>query len=475
MRTEFCPNGLREALQKKEEQNLSRFHMPGHGGREIYRPTLRRDFTELPGLDDLHDSSEAILHLEERIARTIGAEKSRILVNGSTAGILAAISMYAGAGDTILIPRNAHRSVYHAALILGAKTLELPMKEGGLPGVFEGVDAEKLDAFLSSIEEKPALLLLVSPSYEGFILPVKELAGVAHSHGIPVVVDEAHGAHLFLTDKKAYSAVGKADIVIQSLHKTLPSPTGTALLSYTKETDEERMLLWRKIYETSSPSYLLMEGIEACFDFLDREGERYIAEWREHLGEEENLLRSLKVLRPYNPSEERGSAAYDDLKLSLYAEKDGERLPGAFLRDALSEYGIEAEGAGLSHVLLMRGPWLQGRDFQRFHKALRLLDERLQKEETLPWRKEGVSIPEGRRILLPMRIATEKKRRRIPLREAEGRISASFVTPYPPGIPLLIPGEELTREKREYLEEAAYRHCTLQGLTEEGLLITEEN
>jgi len=239
------------------------FHMPGHKRNKKFDEFYKMDITEIEGFDNLHHPESIILEAEQRAAHLFGAEETFFLVNGSTSGILAAISSISKEGSTVLVARNSHKSVYHGIYLNNLKVTYL------IPDVIEefdingGIDPEEVRICMEHNKEI-AGVIITSPTYDGVVSDIRKIADIVHEYGIPLIVDEAHGAHFPLWDEAPESAIScGADMVIHSLHKTLPSLTQTALLHVNGNiVDRDKIRRFLGIYQSSSPSYVLMASID---------------------------------------------------------------------------------------------------------------------------------------------------------------------------------------------------------------------
>ena len=242
------------------------YHMPGHKRRlktDTMRELAQIDITEIDGFDNLHDAQGILKRIQEEAAATYGAEESFFLVNGSTAGILSAISTAVSPGGKILMVRGAHKSAYHAAYLRDLQIAYLWPGVHPLFGCNLPATAKEVEEALQQTPDVQAVFI-VSPTYEGLAADVKSIAEAAHKRNIPLIVDEAHGAHLGFDGRWPESSVRQgADLVIQSLHKTLPAPTQTAILHVNRKlVDRCRLRRFLGIYQTSSPSYIFMAAME---------------------------------------------------------------------------------------------------------------------------------------------------------------------------------------------------------------------
>lgn len=254
-------------LQELAGSDYYPFHMPGHKRNMEGRPfgdAYKYDITEIDGFDNLQDADGLIEELETRAAAYMGSDEAHILVNGSTAGILAAISAEVPHRQKILMARNSHQSAFNAVFLGELDCTYIQPKMINDYGICGGIDPADAEEAMDQNKDIKAVYV-TSPTYEGILSDIAGIADAAHRHGIPLIVDSAHGAHL--------PAENTADIIVMSLHKTLPSFTSTALcLVNGNLADRQRLHEYINIFQTSSPSYLLMAGIENCFDILEAEG-----------------------------------------------------------------------------------------------------------------------------------------------------------------------------------------------------------
>lgn len=403
-------------------------HMPGGKRRFASRLPYGLDVTEVEGLDDLHHPRGVLLALEERASALWGAETSFVLVNGSTVGLLAAVR---GTGSgRILLARNCHRSVYNAAELCRREvSYVLPEPTGEV----------KPEAVKLALTERPEITAVVvtSPTYEGVISDVAGISAVCRAHGATLIVDEAHGAHLaFFPGTEGLSALRNgADIAVQSLHKTLPALTQTAVL-HCRAPFAEALRRELGVFETSSPSYLLLASADECFAFLEERGREEMLRYGKALMTvRERLTGELRHLRLF------GAERYDPGKLLLLT--GGTDLTGEQLAERLRrEFAIETEYALPDRLLAMTSV-CDGKDaLNRFAEAVLTIDRGLRPVTCAEPPAVPVSLPEQ---VFPAFAAREVTSRRsfLPLRQAVGKVALEFLWAYPPGIPLLCPGERV--------------------------------
>ncbi len=428
-------------------------HMPGHKRNAAMAPYLEKlgaayDITEIDGFDNLHDAGGALRGAMLRASRLWGCRRSFFLVNGSTCGILAAVCAHAKRGDKVIAARNCHMSVYNALELSGAEPFFVAPpyeRELGLHASLRPEDAE------IALRRNPdaKLMILTSPTYEGVISDVESICRAAHSRGIPVLVDEAHGAHLGFSDYFGGGAVrAGADVVIQSLHKTLPSLTQTAIAHLSGSlADEKEFARMLSVFETSSPSYLLMSSIDACVGLLDSEGGKLFERWERSLlqfGERIRTLQRLSV--PYhgdeNPQNRSAIFGFDRSKI-LISTRNASMSGAELMRLLRGERKIELEMSSGTLALAMTGLGDTPETLSRLADALLAADSRCLAEKKPRCAPPAPLTP---RPVCGIQAALHSVKTVIPLDDAAGRVSAEYVFAYPPGVPLLIPGEEISEE-----------------------------
>lgn len=479
---------LYDSLIRYGKTDYYPYHMPGHkrqGRIEGFSDFFRIDITEIDGFDNLHQAEGIIRQAQERAAGLYGAEETFFLVNGSTCGILAAISAVTEKQDTVLIARNCHKSVYHAAYL---QELSFKYLYPGRIEAFDIADAISPEAVEAALEQFPECraVVLTSPTYEGVIADIREIGRIVHEKDKILIVDEAHGAHLGLASGMPENAVSQgADIVIHSLHKTLPSMTQTALLHVNGErVDRMRLRRYLSIYQSSSPSYVLMAGMDACISYVRENAAVCFADLRRHY---ENFMRQMKTcshIRIGSPEtvgeKEYCFRAWDICKLVISVK--GTSMSGQALYEALrDEFHLQMEMAAGSYVLAIMTIADGEEGWRRLAEALLQIDDRLKQRRTYGAENETGSET-GRETTsifttvfptakLTISQALNAVTGRIPLAQAAGRISGDFVCLYPPGIPLLVPGEVIEKHIMAQIEESLRIGLSVQGISADGTLI----
>ncbi len=421
-------------------------HMPGHKRNTLLAPYLQGlradiDITEIRGFDNLHAAEGILKDGMERAAKLWGAHQSFYLVNGSTGGILAGIRALSGRGDKVVMQRSSHLSVYHAVALCGLNPVYLYNTVLEESGIEASLDTDKL---LECLDAHPdaRLLITCSPSYEGVLSDLDSIVKLAHERGVKVLVDAAHGAHLGLSPCfPAGALTSKADIVIHSLHKTLPSLTQTALAHAADDKTAAALAEQLDIFQTSSPSYLLMASIDGCVGLLEEQGEALMAAWR---GALENFSRSvtgLTHLRIFRQNKlPHGVWAHDGSKIVILTSYSN--VSGYELADLLRcEHKIEIEFASDYFVLAQTGLGDTQQSLESLAQALLCIDIGLSKGQ--PSVSQPLPIAQ---VIYPAHIALSLPYELTQQDAAVDLVCAEYVVLYPPGIPLLVPGEKISSE-----------------------------
>lgn len=437
---------LDEKLYAYSQSNSYPFHMPGHKRIDsaLTNP-YQLDLTEIEGFDSLHQPKGILLQAKERLSRLYGSDESFYLVNGSSCGILAAISAAADPGETILLARNCHQSVYHAIFLrrLYPEYLYPANTKKGIAGCVDPKEVQK------SLEHNPSIraVVLTSPTYEGILSDIRTISQITHEKGIPLIVDEAHGAHLGFGKAFPPSAISQgADLVVQSFHKTLPSLTQTAVLHWMGERISlEKLEQYLRIYQTSSPSYLLMASIDRCVRMLMQEGEARFAAFAEKLDAFYQNMEGLEHLAIWRANDFTKEEAYakDPSKILIGTGDSG--FTGMELMDDLrNEYHIELEMASAHYALAMTSIMDTQEGFSRLADALyeidRIAGKRSQKRKTTVNYEDLYGKKE---VAYPFWSVEKMEKETVPLTQAAGRIARKQIYLYPPGIPLILPGERI--------------------------------
>ena len=475
---------LYHKLREYENRNIYPFHMPGHKRMPIAGMNCYGiDMTEIPEFDNLHHAQGILADAMRRAARLYRSGKTYYLVNGSTCGILAAISAVSK-GGSIIMARNCHKSVYHGVLLNRLKAHYVYPAYQEEYHVNGGIDPQDVRKLLE--EEKDVCAVLVtSPTYDGITSDVRKIGQIAHGYGVPLIVDEAHGA-LFPLDRDGCESAldAGADLVIHSLHKTLPCLTQTALIHLNGDlVSEKRLEHFLQIYQTSSPSYVLMAAMDECIRYMSTEGETYcerLHELRKCIGAGLEGTRMFRLMDDRIVGRDH-ITGLDDGKVVISCGQSG--WSGAGLADALrNRYHLQMEMAGVDYVVGI----LTGMDTQegvdRLIRAVRELDTATMGASaamgisaairtSAAMRMSGAeavscqSLPVNRQAMT-IHEADCSRKRTIPIEQAEGCVSGEFVYAYPPGIPFVVPGEVIGSDVLRIIREGQQTGLSIEGLTD---------
>lgn len=486
---------LLDRLMRYAGSDYYPFHMPGH--KRQMSPIFSIDITEIEGFDDLHHPEGILKDSMEKAASYYGSDESYYLINGSSGGILSAVSGCVSRNGKILIGRNCHKSVYNGILLNGLEVRYVyPQIMEGL-GIQGGIAAEDVEKELSAHPDIQAVMI-VSPTYEGIVSDVEKIAAVAHRHAVPLIVDEAHGAHFSFAGKGSFptSALDKgADVVIQSLHKTLPCFTQTAIIHmkrrYLGQERMERIRGYLSIYQSSSPSYLFLASIEGCILYMEREGKDRLERSAKMLEDIRDRCKELKKI--YIPGREWiGKAGIYDMDLSKIVLFTGYgKRNGIWLDNYLREYHhLELEMKEAGYALALTSLCDQEEGAERLVQGLRGADRLILAE--MKKDPAGTEQDDGQKKLrqgifqeqiIPkaaytIQEAKEKKWEECRLDDLEGRVAADFIYLYPPGIPCLTPGEIISDKMIEKIKQYEEMGVSVHGLKrykdEKGVCVIKE-
>lgn len=446
------------------------FHMPGHKRAPLSMPNpYTMDITEIERFDNLHAPESILKDAARRAAELYDSKKSYYLVNGSTCGLLAAVSAAAPAGGKILLARNSHKALYHAAYLrrLSIVSVYPQMTNFDISG---SIDPKEVR---TALEKNPDVcaVIVTSPTYEGIVSDIREIGKIAHQYKVPLIVDEAHGAHFGFHSAFPETAVRLgADIVIQSMHKTLPSLTQTALLHLNSDfISPEAVEKYLSIYQTSSPSYVLMAGMEKCVRLLKEGGkelfERYVG-LLTGFYEKADRLQKLHVMcgRDFSDSEAFGM---DLSKIVISARQTD--CSGEWLYQKLyQKHHLQMEMRSGFYVLGMTSIMDRPEGFRRLLDALKSLE----KEISFIRGKTDENIEMIRRLYAPKKKrmeffeAMELPVGEVSFQEAAGKICGCMAGLYPPGIPMILPGEAIDGDFIKNIRKCRDLRLNLQGIAD---------
>ena len=439
--------------------------MPGHKRNmpeAIYRlgGIAELDITEIDGFDDLHAPEGLIREAQEKAAAVFGAQETFFLVNGSTAGILTAVSAAVPKGGRVIMARNCHKSVYHACFLRELRPVFLYPGTVRDYGIADAIRPEQVEAALRACPDASAVIL-TSPTYDGVVSDIERIADIVHRAGIPLLVDAAHGAHFGFSPLFPESPVRQgADLVIQSLHKTLPALTQTALLHVCGTlVDRGKVREFERIYQTSSPSYVLMGSIDACVRLLE-DGSCWdgFAEKLQIFYKKTDGLEHIRVMNR-DIMEKGCMKAFDAGKL-LISVINAKITGNSLYKELLNRYYLQMEMACDTYVTAIVTPWDREEGLRRLADALLEIDKGL---ETQDCPQQAKPYPELE-MSVPLYRALTAEKHSCPLGMAAGKTAGTYVNLYPPGIPLVVPGEVITEEVIKLIETYVRQRLNVQGV-----------
>lgn len=481
---------LYDKLAAYGQSDFYPYHMPGHkrnrhmGALSAFADFFRIDITEIDGFDNLHHPESILKQAQERAAKLYGAEETFFLVNGSTCGILAAISAAADRRDSILIARNCHKSVYHAAYLQELHVRYLYPERIAEYNIFDAVSPADVEKALKQYPECKAVVI-TSPTYEGIVSDIRKISEIVHKEEKILIVDEAHGAHFGLADNMPENAVKQgADMVIHSLHKTLPAMTQTALLHVNgNRVNRKKLRRYLSIYQSSSPSYVLMAGMDACISYIEKHAAisfQKLEKYYKNFMEQMQMCRHIRIgCEDTIAREKYHFTAWDIGKLVIsVCLPDGKRMSGQYLYDILrDEFHLQMEMAADSYVLAMMTIADEDVGWQRLADALRRIDDRIEEDAgmfpVIACNNQNMQCKTHPAVKMSIAEAMDSAQSggEIPLSEAAGEVVGDFINLYPPGIPLLVPGEIIDAASIEQIQTYQRLGLQVQGVSESGTVI----
>nr|WP_315024045.1 DegT/DnrJ/EryC1/StrS family aminotransferase [uncultured Aminipila sp.] len=483
-------NGITSYLLQHKECDPISFHMPGHKGSDLYKRygyeyflshIMDCDITEIDGADNLFQAESIILNTMNVYKELYEVRESYLLVNGTSCGLIAAIMSSVKSEGKLIMARNCHKSVFNA-LTLGniSPVYAYPelIQEFQISGEILPTEIEKL------LEENPdaEAVIIPSPNYYGICSDVERIAEIVHKEGKLLIVDQAHGAHLkffsrFMDcetglDKEWYSLPRPAeecgaDIVVNSIHKTLASFTQSAVMNVVTDKVDLGVLEDKlQAVESTSPSYLLMGSLDINADLIKTNGSLLIKKWRENLMDFYKEADKIKGLRIINTG-----ANMDWTKINLDMSQCG--ISGHELEKLLIEKNIFVELVTGSIVMCMTGIGNVKSDYDNLLEALRHISSVNLKFQKLEYKNQKDNFAELIKAIPKQEILHKlpKEKQYVALDNAQGYICASSIIPYPPGIPLICPGEIISKEAIEYVKALRTAGEKVMGINENNQVV----
>ncbi len=480
---------LLEALRTRTQRHHAPFYAPGHKqGQGVAQPladllgmsVFRADLPELPDLDNLFAPEGVILEAEKLAAAAFGAEQTWFLVNGSTAGVMAAILATCNAGDKIILPRNIHQSAIAGLVLSGAIPIFINPEYDLVTDLAYSITPAAVAAALKRYPDAKAVMI-VYPTYQGVCGDVKAIAKLAHQYNIPLLVDEAHGPHFAFHPDLPPSALSMgADLTVQSTHKVLGAMTQASMLHVGGyRVDRERLNKALQLVQSTSPSYLLLASLDAARQQMALHGEALMTQTLKLAEVARTQISKIPKLSILEPLSTPGFCALDRTRLTVKVSELG--LSG-FEADEifLEQLGVIAELPTLQHLTFIISLGNTEADIEQLVQAfiqITQTDYRPNRTQSLEnifqsWKSDFLFIHPSSFIVSPAispREAFFAPTETLPIDQTPDQISAELVCPYPPGIPALMPGEVINPAALEYLQQVLQLGGNITGCSDPSL------
>ena len=467
---------LKSLMEYRDEEVVS-FHMPGHKKGNAYKKSdfdflcsdlIAMDTTEVTGIDNLHSPEAAILSAQRLAAEAFGADESFFLVNGTTCGIYAMIMTAADPGDKILIPRNCHRSVYGAVILGRLIPVYIDPEVDEELGIAMGIKPETLEYTLEKHKDAKAVVI-TNPSYYGTCSDLERIAEIVHRRKAVLLVDEAHGSHFVFNKRLPVNALAAgADMAAQSTHKTLPAMTqGSILHVRYGRINIERLRLFLQLTQTTSPSHIILAALDSARYIMQEKGRGLLEDIIDCSNWARNEINNIPGL--YCLSSDRigrfGVADLDPTRITVNFGALG--ISGADAEGILrKDFKIQVEMSDLYNIVAITTIGNSRDDYARLVRALKEIAA--SKDGNKAAVKTGLVVQKTPELCIMPWEAVYCEKEHVEAEDSIGRICGEMIIPYPPGIPVLMPGERITGEAYGYL-----RACVEQGLKINGASDTE--
>ena len=447
--------------------NIVSFHVPGHklgkiydrlGYSNILENIYKMDTTEILGTDNLHSPDGIIKKSQERAARVFKSKNTYYLINGSTCGIQGAIMSVCNPKDKIIVNRDCHQSVINTFILGDIEPVYIYPQIDTKTNILMGIKIEDaINTINDNLDAKA--ILLTYPTYYGKVYDLKTICDYAHSKGMIVIVDEAHGAHLGLSNRLPMTALEQgADIVIQSTHKTLPSFTQPSMLHIQGERiNQDRLTSILRMIESSSPSYMLMSSLELAVDIYEKKGEFLMEELLHNIDIFKNNINKNEHIKIYNDD--------DITKIFISSKELG--ITGYELDEMLRiNYNIQVELSNYYGVLLICTIGNDRADFEALEYALEDISLNYKNDKSIDNIEYPMNIPVKE---LSPREAFYNEKKSVKIYDSIDKICGEYIIPYPPGICLVSPGEIITKEVIDYILVCNKKGMNISGIKDSKL------
>uniref|UniRef100_A0A7N0U457 Arginine decarboxylase n=2 Tax=Kalanchoe fedtschenkoi TaxID=63787 RepID=A0A7N0U457_KALFE len=476
---------LVKALELSGKQNATRLHFPGHNSGRAAPTSLTQligtlpfhhDFPALPELDNLNSPQGPILEAQLLAAELFGASQTWFLVGGTTCGILAAIMATCCPGDSLILPRNCHVSAISGMVLSGAVPKYMIPEFNCDWGIAGGITPLQVEHAIKELQlegRKAAAVFVTSPTYHGVCSNLREICRVSHSHDIPVIVDEAHGAHFAFHPEFPEPALHQGvDIAVQSTHKVLCSLTQSSMLHVSGDkVDKERVSACLRTLQSTSPSYLLLASLDAARAQLSDKKDTVFNNALDLATKARTSITNIPGISLIGSSSFSNFSTVDPLRLTVGARELG--LSGFEADERLyADQGIVPELVESNSITLTINLGTCEEHIQRLVSGLKRLSSEVS-FPILPKASGRMSVKADAFVNISLtstpREAFFAKKGRVDIRDSVGQVSGELICPYPPGVPLLIPGEIITHEALDYLELVVRQGGSITGASDPEL------
>ncbi len=461
---------LFDVVFKHAKKKVISFHTPGHkngqGVDKIFKKFIGKnifymDVTVFPEVDSLHDPRGPIKEAQKLIAQAYGVKKSFFLVNGSTVGNEAMFLSACNPGDSVIVSRNAHKSVMSGIILSGVWPIWIQPKIDQKLDILLDSSPEQIEIAIKKFPEVKAVFI-TSPTYNGVGANLKKIVEVVRRYNKIILLDEAHGPHLKFHEDLPLSGVdAKVDLCVQSIHKILCGLSQGSVLHFNSDiVDPNRVAKIVSLLQTTSPNYIILASMDLSRRQMFFYGKQIISKLINYAGWARRQINRLENMHCFCKEELNSDYTLDVLKLTINVNRLG--LTGYEVESILNKnYNIQVDCADLFNIIALMGMGTSKKDIECLVKALREIDNKYKRNGKC-W---GLQLPSlsTEMVMMPREVVLLKESKRVSLKRAAGHICAETLTPYPPGIPILIPGERITREICNYLQNLSCRGIRVSG------------
>lgn len=459
---------LFEALNEHKLNRIVHFDVPGHkggkGNKELTEflgeNCLKVDVNSMKPLDNLCHPVSVIKEAQTLAAQAFGAHESFFMVNGTTAAVQTMIMVCCKPGDKIIMPRNVHRSAINTLVVCGAIPVYINPGINKKLGISLGMSVADIAEAIKQHPDAKAIFVN-NPTYYGICSNLQEIVSLAHKHQMKVLVDEAHGTHFYFGEHMPISAMkAGADMAAASMHKTGGSLTQSSILLCSKNINADYVRQIINLLQTTSSSYLLLSSLDLARRNLSIHGTEIFRKTIELANYARSEINQLGGYYAYSTEliDHNFVFDFDQTKLSIFTRDIG--LAGIEVYDILrDEYGIQIEFGDIGNILAIVSSGDRKQDIERLISALLEIKRLYKKDASGMFNHEYINP----KVMITPQKAFYANKKSVPINESAGRVCAEFVMSYPPGIPILAPGEIITKEILDYIFYAKEKKCLLTG------------